>query len=112
MGAGSYDRSFTWLKRSTTRDQATGQDVEAWAENGTLWGSLKPLSAGKRMAYGMMDSQADSEIRLAQWPAVDPKDRLRDRKFGDLIVIDGLFRDVSANETVLPCHTLTGVYPG
>lgn len=108
--SGNYDRQFTWLRRSTSQDD-TGEDVESWASNGTLWGSLKEMSASKQLAYGMQDSQATMEIRFRQFPTVDAKDRLQDLRFDQLLVIDGVMFSFGTNETVVYAYSLAGVYP-
>ena len=109
MNAGKYDRALTWLQRSVSKDNTTGQDKQTFTANGTLWGNLKELSASKQLAFGMLNSQATMAIRLRQWPAINPEDRLRDKRFNDLIVIDGISHDHEANELVIYAHKLSEV---
>lgn len=107
---GKYNRPFTWLRRSVSKDNNTGQDVELFTANGTLWGSIQELSASKRLAFGMQNSQADVEIHIRQFPTLDPKDRLTDKRFSKLLVIDGINHDFEKNEIVVYAHSVTGVY--
>jgi hypothetical protein len=104
-----YNRPFTWLQRTGSKNHNTGQREPEFAANGVLWGNLKELSASKQLAYGMQNSQATYEVRLKQLPDLDPKDRLRDRQFGLLLVIDGLMKVMGTNETVVYCHSIQGV---
>lgn len=107
MNTGAYNRPFVWLKRTVTKNTSTGQEEETFGNNGTLWGSIKELSASKRLAYGMQNSQADMEIHLRQWPSIDSKDRLRETKFNQLLVIDGITHD--EQDTIIYAHRLTEI---
>ena len=97
----NYPRELTWLRRTIVKSVTTGQDVETFTANGTLWGSLKELSASKRLAYGVTNSAVDTEVHLRQFPSVDAKDRLQDTRFGYLLVIDGVTHDFERNETIV-----------
>ncbi len=104
---GKYYRAFTWLARTVTKDTTTGQDKESFSGSTILWGSLSELSATRQLAFGMLNSQAAMVIRLRQYPTVGAGDRLRDRRFGQLLVIDGIMHD--ENELVCYCHKISEV---
>lgn len=109
MQTGKYDRSFTWLQRTLTQDTNTGQDKQSFASNGTLWGNLTELSANKKLAFGMLNSQADMMLKLRQFPLLNTEDRLRDKRFNLLFIIDGINHNFGANETIVYCHKISEV---
>jgi head-tail adaptor len=102
----NYNREFIWLQRSVSKSGTTGQDQETFTGNGTLWGSSKPISASKKLAYGVLNSEVDYEIHLRQFPSVDAKDRLHDTYFDKLLVVVGVMPNHDTNETVIYAHTL------
>ncbi len=106
MNSGKYNRPITWLQRSTSKD-SLGQDKETFASNGTLWGSIEEMSATRQLAFGMLNSQATMVIKLRQYPAVSPNDRLREKRHNQLLIIDGISH--GENETVIYCHKIAEV---
>lgn len=107
MNTGKYNRSFTWLQRTVTRDTSTGQNKESFSSNGILWGNLSELSASRQLAFGMLNSQAAMVIRIRQYPALNTNDRLRETRFSKLLIIDGIHHD--ENELVVYCHQISEV---
>ena len=107
MNTGDYYRAITWLKRTVTKDATNGQDKETFTDNGTVWGSVQELSASRQLAFGMLNSQAQMIIKVRQYPAIVSTDRLREKRFNKLIVIDGLMH--GDNEMIIYCHQINEV---
>ena len=103
----NYYRPFTWLQRVLTTDPDTNQDVESFNEKGTLFGDITEMSAGKRIAFGILDAETACEIKFRQFPALKATDRLIDLQFDELLVIDGISKNHRKNETTVTARKVT-----
>jgi head-tail adaptor len=72
---GDYDTLFTWLKRTVTKD-LTGQDIETFPDNGSLWGSLKYRSGRRVNEFSSTQTGVMVSIRLNNDPPLSALDRL------------------------------------
>lgn len=87
---------------SPDSDPVYGQQIPNYAENGTLWGTLTPSSGDKSQSYNAQEPETHAEIRLRQWVNISVKDRLLDKQFNEVWIIDGSRR--TTTETVLTVH--------
>lgn len=74
--AGEYFDRAQWLKRSTTKDAATGQDVEAFPANGYLWCAVEINSARRQESLGATQTGVTATVRIRNFPTVSALDRL------------------------------------
>lgn len=90
--AGSYSDRFVWRRRTSEKDPASGQEREAFSDNGTLWGVLEEPAGRRQADYGAEQTGADATIRVRNWPALSALDRLYLPEWGELWVIDSVAR--------------------
>lgn len=99
--SGYYDQAFTWLIRIPTKNEDDGQIVEDFTENGTLWGHLELTNGTEQDEYGALMSVAQGQVILRQFPTITALDRIKHKHFDEMYVIQGVFKNLRTNETIL-----------
>lgn len=94
---GKYSDRLTWLVRSVTHDDNTGQRTETFEANGQLWCKLEEPRANERIYFGALSTAIDYRCRIRGYPAVRAVDRFRDAA-GETYLIQGVY--VGDNETI------------
>lgn len=103
MNPGDYNRAFIRQKRFLKPTNAAGQKDYFWIDSETLWGSLEDLRASEPGFLGGIASEADSVIKLHNWPELSSWDRLLDTHTEDVYWIDGITRP-DLNTTKIFAH--------
>lgn len=70
MTAGRLDRRVVVQERTTSRDAATGEQLETWAEAGTLWMGKRDTRAGERFSPDQVVAEIDTVFRARWSPAL------------------------------------------
>lgn len=100
--AGIYTERLTWLRRSVSRVEQTGQEVESFTSAGRLWCGVEEVASAEGDDEGVRTSRVDVKIRVRNQPGLCTTDRLRD---GDTVYqIDGIVK--ADDELVVTAHGL------
>jgi len=82
MGAGEYSSRLRWLLCSRTTDSTTGDEIEVHSPNGYLWCSVDESNGRSGTDEGAVQTGADAQIRIRNFPAVTTLDILLDEAAG------------------------------
>lgn len=78
VAAGTLDRRVK-IRRATFSTNGFNEQVESWADLGTVWASVTPISDGERFRAGEMLAAKSSRFVIrysSKVASVDPRDRL------------------------------------
>lgn len=104
MNIGEYNRKFIWLSGTFSPGANTNSQIPYYTSVGELWGSLEPVGANERLAFGMKGSFVDARIRIRNTPALKFNDRLKDKATDDIYLIDGVMEDNANNQLIVTAH--------
>lgn len=77
--AGDYSTRLEWYKkRSADVDEFGERQENYWPSQGCLWGAVGDLVAGRTIELDSERQETRAVIRLRNYPAVSPGDRLRE----------------------------------
>jgi hypothetical protein len=100
--AGEYASRLLWLQGTRNKDTNTGQDVLSHAENGYLWCSVTETNGRTGQDYGAVQTGADVEIRVRNYPAITTEDLLKDEGYELVYHIDSVIE--GDNELIAQCY--------
>lgn len=76
--AGDYSTRLEWLKRGPGNPDTFGQREETWIPQGYLWGAVENVVAARVTESESEKQETSATIRLRNYPAVGPGDKLRE----------------------------------
>ena len=74
----AFDRTVT-LQRATTTQNEYGEEVQAWADLGTVQAKSQPVSDGEKLSAGEVSSTLSARFTIrydSAWADFSAKDRL------------------------------------
>ncbi len=102
QSAGDYSDHCQLLKRTLTKDPATGQDVEAFPANGYLWCAVEINSARRQESLGASQTGVAATIRIRNYVTVSALDRLYLAEWGETWILETIRR--GDNELIAEAH--------
>lgn len=99
--AGDYWEKCKLHTRTVETDEDTGFKRPTWTAGGILWCYSADVKAEKKLAYGIMNSEIETEIHIRGYPTIDAKDRLELMTTGFLYDLKGFYYDYNTGETVV-----------
>lgn len=99
MDAGEYDTPFTHRKKTRGSKDTLGARHDTYPDQpGYLWGALDDVNGGRGTAQEVERAEYTATVRLRNYPAVEPGDRLVD-DLGDVWTVETVVR--GANELLV-----------
>jgi SPP1 family predicted phage head-tail adaptor len=106
-GAGDLRERVSIQQVSTTRD-AMGGEIQSWANLGTFWAQVAPMSAGEQYRRQQVQSSANWKITIRYNAEVTPQMRVRWQ--GHVFLVKGITNpDARKRFLELACEELAWV---
>jgi hypothetical protein len=90
--AGDYNTPFLRLVYSGVVEATGGQKQPTFANGDTLLGALSLDQSLQGSEIGSIQTQQTGTIRFRGYPALDPKDRFTNLRFGETYLVRGIRR--------------------